>query len=229
MSIKKSVIIAFGFMLLFIITACSNETPEEKIQNHLEEAVALEEGFEKQQSKITDLEKKEQELYKEIMGLGKDEMDEIKKLADQGIETVDKRAKAIKTEQESIEKAQEEFSNTKEIIADLEGKEGKETAEKMINTMDQRYDSYGKLNKAYNKALKLEKEMYKLLSKEDLKQETLTEKINAINEAYEKVIESNEAFNKHTKAYNEIKKKFYEQTGINVTYEGESDKTTEDK
>ncbi|WP_077704478.1 YkyA family protein [Virgibacillus dokdonensis] len=229
MSLKKFAIVALGFMLLFILASCSNGTPEEQIQNHLEEAVTLEEGFEEQQSKITDLEKKEQELYNQIMDLGKDEMDEIKKLAKQAIETVDKRKEAIKKEEESIEQAKEEFTKTKEVVEDLEAKEAKDTAKKMVETMQDRYKVYDNLNKAYKDALKLEKEMYELLSKEDLKQETLTEIIDAINNAYEKVIASNDTFNKHTKEYNEMKRDFYEQVGMDVTYEGDSDKKTEDK
>ncbi|MFU0791694.1 MAG: YkyA family protein [Virgibacillus proomii] len=228
MSIKKLTIIAV-IILSILTTACSSKTPEEKIQNHLEEAVALEEGFEKQQSKITDLEKQEQKIYNEIINLGMDEMDQIKKRSEQALETVDKRKDAIEKEQESIKQAREEFSNIEELINNLEDKEVKVTAKKMNKIMTQRYDSYGKLNKAYNDALKLEKKLYEMLPKKDLEQKILTDQVNKINETYSKVIEFNKEFNQNTQEYNKVKQDFYKQAGIEVVNKDTDKQPSEEK
>ncbi|GAA0446971.1 MAG: YkyA family protein [Bacillota bacterium] len=218
MPLKKSAIFA-GIILLLVISACSSKSTEEKIQGHLEEAVSLEQGFEEQQSKITDLEKEEQQLYSKIVNLGMDEMDKIKKYSKQAIETIDQRAKEIAKEKESIEAASNEFSEIEELITDLEADKVKKKAENMNEVMEKRYETYSKLNKAYQESLKLEKEMYTMLQKEDLEQKTLTEQINKINDSYEKVIDLNKAFNDNTVKYNNLKKEFYSLAGMEVSYE----------
>ncbi|CDQ40263.1 YkyA family protein [Virgibacillus salexigens] len=218
MPMKKSVLIVISF-LLFMMAACSSETTEEQIQGHLEEAVSLEKDFEEQQSKITELEKQEQELYSKIINLGMDEMDKIKELSGQAIDSIEKRSEAIKTEKASIEKAEEEFAETEDLIAEIEDEKLKETATSMTEVMQQRYETYHQLNDAYKNALALEKEMYNMLQKENLEQETLTQQINEINESYQKVIDLNNSFNEHTVDYNEQKKAFYEQAGMEVNYE----------
>ncbi|BAC13367.1 YkyA family protein [Oceanobacillus iheyensis] len=221
--LKRGLLSVLSILFILVITGCNNESTEEKIHNHLEEAVALEEDFENQQQEITELEEKEQEIYNQIIDLGVEEIDKIKELANEATSVIEDREEKITAEKESIEASEEEFSNIEELISDIDNEEALSNAENMVEVMNQRYESYYTLNDAYMESLSLEKELYELLQKEDLEQEQLTEQINAVNDSYDKVINANESFNEYTVEYNALKREFYESTDLNVTYDEESE------
>ncbi|WHX27025.1 YkyA family protein [Virgibacillus halodenitrificans] len=211
-----------GFILvicLILLASCSGKSTEEKIHGQLEEAVNKEEVFEEQQEPITDLEKKEQELYNQIIDLSMDDFDKIKNLSEKAISVINERSDKIATEKESMESSKEEFKKAEELIGKLEDSKLKKKGQELVEVMNNRYDAYSKLNKAYNTSLKLEKEMYKMLQKEDVEQQELTKKIEKINQSYEKVLNYNKKFNEYTVEYNAIKKDFYELAEMNVNYE----------
>ena len=209
--------------LLLFISACGKST-EEKIYEHLEEAVTLEEEFEKVQTEITELEKKERELYSTIIELGPDELDKIKETSKQAIETIEKRSNKMESEQESIHASQDEFEKIDKLIEKLEDEKTKNKAREMYEVMMDRYKHYDQLHKEYIKSLKLEKELYQMLQKEELEQEDLTAHIEKINKKYEKVLDKNEEFNEATANYNKLKKEFYDQTDLSVKYDDTSSK-----
>ncbi|GAB3068271.1 YkyA family protein [Virgibacillus ainsalahensis] len=214
-----------GFFL--ILAACNSESAEMQIHNHLEEAVELEEGFEQQQSEITELERQEQELYSQIADLGMDEFEQIQEISQQAIEVIDQRADKIELEKESIEASKEEFNKTEGLIEDLEDEEIKAKAENMYEIMNNRYGSYNDLYAAYTSSLELEKELYTMLQEEGLEQETLTDHIKIINDSYQQILDANEQFNNETVEYNALKQEFYDAAEINVEYEENSTSDTE--
>lgn len=225
MSFKK-ILLFLSISAIAVLSACSGSSASEKIYDHLEEAVALEDGFEKQQDPIVALEKKEQDLYAQIIDLGMDDFDEIKDLSKQAIKSIDKRADKVEAEKESIEASKEEFEKTEDLMDDLDDEKAKETATEMYDVMMKRYKAYNTLNEAYTKSLKLEKELYTMLQKEDVEQEALTDHITKINDSYQAVLEANKQFNTYTTKYNELKKEFYKAADIEVEYE---DDTSADK
>lgn len=222
---KKASLILF-ICLIGILSACSGESTEEKIHNHFEESVSLEEGFEKQQKEITDLEKQEQKLYGEIIDLGMEDFDKIKDLSQQAIKVIEQRSENIKLEKESIDASKEAFNKTEKLIEKLDDVKVKKKAEKLYKVMNDRFSAYDDLYKAYTKSLGLEKELYTMLQKEEIEQEELTDQITSINESYELVLGANEQFNEDTNNYNELKKDFYKTAEINVGYD---DHQTNDK
>lgn len=217
-SFRKLILIIF-IGLIAILSACGQST-KEKIHNHFEEAVSLEEGFEKQQKQITDLEKQEQELYGKIIDLGMEDFDQIQDLSQQAIKVIDQRSENLKLEKESIDASKEAFNKTEKLIGELNEDKVKVKANKLYKVMNDRYSAYDNLHKAYTKSLKLEKEMYTMLQKEEIEQEELTDQITSINESYELVLDANDQFNEDTNDYNELKKEFYKIAEINVSYEG---------
>ncbi|WP_174613109.1 YkyA family protein [Virgibacillus ihumii] len=219
MKFKKHLSLLFILIIVAVLSACSNTSASEKIYNHLEKAVELEEEFEKQQDKIVKLEKKEQNIYSKIIDLSMDDFDKIKKLSDKALKSIEKRAEKIEMEKESIHASKEEFIKIKDLIDQLENKQAKDTAEKMFSVMMERYNAYDKLYQAYSKSLERETKLYKMLQKKDLKQETLSNHIKKLNNSYEKVIDANKTFNSRTAEYNELKEKFYKQADIKVEYE----------
>ncbi|MGY0692238.1 YkyA family protein [Virgibacillus sp. FSP13] len=215
----KKIMMVVSICLIAGLVACSGSSTKEKIYDHLEEAVTLEEAFEKQQDTIVDLEKNEQQLYGKIIDLGMDDFDKIKDLSQQAIETIEKRSKKVELEKESITASKEEFIKTEDLIDELEDKKTRDKAEKMYDVMMNRYQAYDSLNKAYTTSLKLEKELYTMLQKKDIEQETLTEHITKINDSYQEVLEANKDFNTHTTKYNKLKQEFYKVADIEVEYE----------
>lgn len=206
-------------ILFIVLTGCSSQSTEEQIHNHLEEAVALEEEFENQQSVITDLESQEQEIYSQIIDLGMDDIEQIKELSSEALSIIDEREEKIELEKESIESSQKEFSNIDDLISKIEDADLKEKAEKMYEVMDNRYSVYAELNEAYLTSLEKERKLYTMLEQEDLEQKELTNHINSINETYEQVLDLNEQFNNYTVEYNALKKEFYEAAELDIAYE----------
>ncbi|ASK63635.1 hypothetical protein CFK37_16460 [Virgibacillus phasianinus] len=223
----RGIAIILLISIITLLSACSGASTSEKIYDHLEKAVTAEKAFEKQQDDIVKLEKEEQKLYSQIIDLSMDEFDKIKSIAVEAIGVIDKRKEKIALEKESIEGSKEEFEKVKELIGELEKEKAKNKANKMYDVMMNRYDAYYTLNDAYAKSLKLEKELYTMLQKEDLKQETLTEHIKKINESYKNVLAANKNFNAYTEKYNKLKKEFYKAAKIEVTYEKKAKKKNE--
>ncbi|MFS0672292.1 YkyA family protein [Ornithinibacillus sp. 179-J 7C1 HS] len=209
------VVVSLGIILL--LAGCGN-SPETQIYNHLEEAVQLEEGFKDQQDDITKLEQEEQELYKQIIELGIEELDQINELADKALGSIEERTEKINLEKESLDASRAEFEKSQQFIEEIKDEEIKEKAKAMYETMENRFEAYDNLNKAYNESLVLEKELYEMLKKEDLQQEELQAQIEKVNVKYQEVIEANSVFNEFTSKYNELKKSFYEIAEINVKY-----------
>lgn len=217
---KKIALLLIG--ITFIISACSGESTEEQIHIHLEEAVTLEADFKAQQSEITALEKKEQEIYSQIIDLTMEEFDEITKLSQDALAVIDERKEKLNIERDSIVSAKEEFQSIEKLITDLEEETVKAKGEEMYETMMKRYAAYEELYTAYTKSLDLERELYTTLQEEEVEQEFLNEQIADINESYNSILVANDQFNEHTIAYNELKKEFYEAAKIDVTFNEEA-------
>ncbi|WP_100011100.1 YkyA family protein [Lentibacillus sediminis] len=218
MPLRKGLLL-LGVCLIAVLAACSGESAEEQIHNHLEEAVALEEDFENQQSAITELEQQEQEIYSQITDLGMDELDEIQQLSQQAIDVINERAEKIEVEKESITASEEEFNKISDLIPELENEDVRAKAEEMQEVMANRYNAYDTLYEAYTESMELEKELYTMLQQEELEQAAVTEQINQINESYQAVLDANEQFNNLTVEYNALKQEFYELAELNVEYE----------
>lgn len=202
-----------------VLAACSGESTQEEMYQHLEKSVELETTFVEQQQPISELEEKEQEIYQQISDLGIDQYEEISALADQAIESIVERKTLADNERESIDSAKEEFDQVVPLIEKLESEELRMAAETMVNEMNARYDAFLELNEAYKTSLQYDETLYDLLKQEELEEAAFTEQVSAVNEQYQLVIEKNQLFNEKTDAFNEAKRQFYEQSDLNITYE----------
>ncbi|WP_191126192.1 YkyA family protein [Cerasibacillus terrae] len=214
---NKRIYLFLLISLMMLLTACGGSV-EEKIHGQLEEVVSLEKEFEQQQSDLAELEKKEQAIYKKIIDLPLDELDKIKKLSNDAKKTIETRLEKINLEQESLHSSKEEFEKVENVKKKLEDDSLKKTADKMYKKMMDRYDTYDQFHKEYTASLKLEKELYDILSKENSTQDQLSDQLEKLNDSYKQLIEMNDEFNKKTKEYNDLKKKFYEEADLNVSY-----------
>nr|WP_253288910.1 YkyA family protein [Amphibacillus sp. MSJ-3] len=202
-----------------MLGACSGESTQEKIHQHMEESVKLEDDFVAQQQPLSELEQEEQALYQEISDLSIDEFEKINELAEKAIESIETRRDHIQTELASIEASKEEFDQVSPLIEELEDEALQTTALEVVELMEERYNSFLALHDVYDASLDLDVELYQLLMKEDLEEPEFTEQIEKVNAQYEKIIDTNLDFNEATDAFNQKKREFYEQSDLNVTYE----------
>ncbi|GGP14636.1 YkyA family protein [Oceanobacillus neutriphilus] len=220
---KKVYMFAIIISSILLITACSSKSSEEKIHDHLEEAINLEEDYETLQGEIEELELQEKEIFNQIVDLDMDQFDQIQELSQDAISLSDQKKDKLGEERESIEASEEEFVQVESIITDLEDENVKQDAEEMFEIMTNRYETYYDLNDTYQTSVEQEKELYEMLQLEELEQEEVTSHLEALNENYETIISLNEEFNQLTAEYNEAKRTFYEASDLNVTYEDETD------
>lgn len=217
----RNVLLYIGIISIVLLGACSGDgdSAEDKIYDHLEEAVTLEKDFKEQQSTITELEEKEQGIYDKILDLGMDDFEEIKELSDEAITVLEDLEESVGIEKESLADSKEEYEKIETIIDEIEDEDVKAKAEDLYDVMQKRFAAYDKLNEAYVGSLEAGKELYSLVQDEDSTQESLSEQTSLINEYYETVLEENESFNSYTDDFNELKKEFYDAAEIEVTYE----------
>ncbi|WP_156187440.1 YkyA family protein [Peribacillus loiseleuriae] len=200
-----------------ILSGCTaKDSPEEQIYQILEAAVKKEKTFEEQQQPIAELENKEKEYYTTILKLGLREFDQIVKLSNEAINNIEKRKELIEKERESMLASHEKFKQIDDKIKNIEDQHLKKEAEKLKVTMIERYEAHEKLYTFYKKSLDLDKALYTLFQKENLKMDELEAQIEKINQSYQTVIEANDAFNNKTNQYNEEKQKFYKDAEIEI-------------
>ncbi|MBN8191627.1 YkyA family protein [Bacillus sp. NTK074B] len=210
----------FAFILgaaVFLLMGCvGGSTPEEDLYKVLEETVAKESQYVDVQKPLQESEKKEKELYSKIMDLGMKQYDQIVKLSDEALENINKREEYIKKERKSMNQANDEFEGAEEYITELETEELKKEAKKLNETMTERYQVHDKLTSSYLEALSLDKELYNMFKKKDLKMEELEKQIASINEQYEKIVKFNKDYNTKTDEFNKLKQDFYSKAELDV-------------
>ena len=201
--------IVTGAVALLLMGCSATSSPEESLQDVMEETVTKEKPYAEAQKPLQELEKKEQNLYETIMGLGMKEMDKIQELSDEALKNVDKRKEYIQKEQTSMDEAKETFADASKYIEKLDNADLKRQAQSLEKTMKARYELHSKLTKSYLNVLDGDKELYEMLKKEDLTMEQLEKQVTSINKEYEKVSKFNDEYNDKTNEYNEAKKDLY--------------------
>lgn len=211
--VKKLVFMVVATTLL--LTGClGQKSPEERMYEIMENAVAAEKDFEAQQNPLVELETKENELFDKIIGLGMKEKEQINKLSDEALSMADKRKEHIEKEKESIKDSREKFKDAASILEKMKDPKLKEKAEFLYKTMNERYAAHDALYNEYTKALEGDKDLYKSLKSGDINLDDLEKKVNSINEHYSNVLKANENFNKLTETYNKEKFAFYKMAGL---------------
>ncbi|HWO96048.1 MAG TPA: YkyA family protein [Bacillus sp. (in: firmicutes)] len=205
------------------LTACANSSPQVDIYKALEEVVASEKQFSKQQQPLVELEKQEKEKYDQIISLGMKEHKKIQSLSDEALNIVKKREQRIQQEKKSMDESKAKFKEAVELIQELEEEKYKKEAEKLIVLMNKRYDSYDTLHKQYEKAVQLDRQLYEMFKKDDVKLGELEKQITTINKTYEEIMKANEEFNQLTKQYNQAKVTLYKKAGLEVVKESQEE------
>ncbi|GAE29908.1 YkyA family protein [Halalkalibacter hemicellulosilyticus] len=202
----------------FVLTACGGN-PAQDVYEHLETAVELERPFEEQQQSLYQAEERENELFDEVITLGTSELDEIEPLIEEALESIETRLSMIEIEEESIEASFHEFSEIEQYENQFNETELEELFSSLLETMNTRYEAYHSLNEVYKEAAQADQDLFEAFLDEDLTLERLQELVDQVNDYYEAVDQQTQSFNRATDLYNESKRKFYEASDLNITYE----------
>ncbi|AAU23211.1 YkyA family protein [Bacillus licheniformis] len=200
----------------FVLTGCLWKDPVESFHGSLEKIVELEEPFKQEQGSLKSLEKAESKLYEEMIRLNMDDFDRIAALSDKALKTAGKREKHLNSEKESIDEAKQEFEANKASAEKIDDQKVRKKAENAASYMEKRYKAYDSLYGAYQNAIGLDKELYKLLKNKGLKLDDLEEQLKKINQSYDKVLKESKHFNEYTKDYNKARKDFYKAAGFEM-------------
>lgn len=212
---KKRLFCLF-IMVAFALVTIGCSSPADNIYDILEETVAKESDFEKQQAPMMELEIEEIALFDEIMELGMKEFETIVELANQALANLDQREELLNKEKAALEQSQLEFEKINEQIDDMKDGTLKNSAIELKKLMQDRFDSYDNLYEAYLNGLNEDRKIYSLVQNEDLELESLEKQIEASNKAYESVFEFNDIFNEKTEQFNKAKLEFYEEAGFKI-------------
>ncbi|NPC92415.1 YkyA family protein [Bacillus sp. WMMC1349] len=212
--------ILFGIAVLctvaFLLTGCMSKDPIQNLHESLEKIVKLEKPFRKAQKSLRTLEQTEGKLYKKMIKLNMDDFGQIIKLSNQALKHAKKRQEHLNLEKESIEKAKKEFKTAQSMVKEIEDQKVKKKAKKLISPMEKRYRAYDQFYKNYQKAIHLDKQLYKLMQNKKVKLPDLEEQLKSINKKYNEVLKQNAVFNDYTTKYNKARKDFYEDRGFNI-------------
>ncbi|GEL76036.1 YkyA family protein [Tenuibacillus multivorans] len=218
---KRLITLSLLLLTILLLGACTDDyNAAEDMYEHLEKSVELESSFKSAQSELGEIEKQENEIYDEMMEINMNELDQIQGLADEALSLAENRKDLIEQEKESIDAAKEEFNQIEQYLDELSD-ETKEKANQMIEEMEKRHQSFNDLYDAYTHSINLDIELYEMLKNEDLKKADLDEQVDRVNTSYQEVKSAQDKFNQHTGQFNDLKKEFYESSGLNVEFEEE--------
>lgn len=187
-----------------------------KMYNHLEKAVNIEQGFIQYQKQLINKEQKEQSLYKKIVHLQTGKLKEVITISKQASQLAADRKQLIMKEKKVIDKAFDEFSKVKPLVGQLKNAASQKKANQMIQAMDQRHKVYRNLYDDYINSIDLDQKLYHMLESKDIKQVNLSTQVSKINGVYKEIEKEKDRFNQLTDQYNNAKKAFYKSAGIKI-------------
>lgn len=201
---KKAAAAAIFSSVLFL-GACSGSTPEEQLDNVLNDTFEAENEYREAQVEMEQLESNEQQLFESIMALTQDEQEEVRDLAQQAIDSVDERLALLETERNSMDEAQENFSEIDSVIEETDDQEISSDLNALKEKMQERFDAHENFAVEYEEMSTRQRELYELLQDEETELQTLQAKTAEVNEQNTAVQEAVTAFNEHTEQFNEMR------------------------
>lgn len=217
-NMKRLITSSIAVLFMVLLVACSDDyNAAEDMYPHLEKSVELEGSFKSAQQELVTLEEQENKLYSELIEINMNELEKVKEIADQAISNAEERLSLLEQEMESIKASKEEFDLINEYIEKLDD-QSKEVANSMVEMMNNRFQAFENLYELYKTSVEEDIKLYELLIDEDLNKEQLDEQVNVVNESYAKIKEAQQLFNQYTNEFNDLKRDFYDASGLEVNY-----------
>ncbi len=191
-----------------LLAACGG-TPEEQAVDVFEEAAQAESEFVKQQETLSDLEKKEQNIFQDMMAVSKEEESKIKELGEEADKKLKERAEVFAKEQEAMEKSASAIEELDEL-GNIEGERLNEQLGELRKTAGARYKEYGEIETLYTENIELNEKLFDMMEDKEAKLKDVEGQLEKINAGSEKLIQANEKFNQLTNQFNKQRAAFEE-------------------
>ena len=218
---KSFLIGLISWLSLSMLAGCSAaKSPGEKAFQYMEKAAQLESGFNAQQKPLIKEEQNEQQLYQDILALDMKQFDQIQAKSKQALSSVAKRKQLMETEKKSMDQAANIFKKAEPFVNQIKDKKQAVIGKKTIKDMNDRYDSFNKLNTYYNQSLTADESLFKLLQTKGVTVENLQKKLDEVNASYKKIDKEKDQFNTYTTSFNQDKKAFYKSMNISGEHSG---------
>lgn len=197
------------FVSFVVLQACQTAEPEQEMIGLFEQIAKLEENMSDANESLIRLEERQTDLYEQMMSLGLKRFDEVSKLAKEAQAVVEQRQKYLEDEHAQTGRAKKLLSPLNRYVEQLPDEAIKARARRLIETMEQRYAQYETVYAHYQKALALEKQLYRLFLQPNVTLEELQKQVEEMNQAYSEMVAANERLNGSTAQYNEAKKQLH--------------------
>lgn len=200
-----------GFLLVvlvLILTACSNKTADlEAFYQKVDEANTKEQQIISVSEKLEKLENNKLQLFNKV---NKAKEGEMTGLADQLIKNTQERKSIAKKEAAIMAKSKEVFVKSKQDAKAIEDKTQKQQVEKLVSSLDEKYDKHSSLMTSYQNILSKENELFNYLKEDTLDKTVVNEKINAVSKLYKQFQIKTEDYTKVTRLVEQNKKPIVE-------------------
>ncbi|HSI67352.1 MAG TPA: YkyA family protein [Planococcus sp. (in: firmicutes)] len=206
----RKAIVATLFSSVLLLSACSGSTPEEQLDNVLNDTFEAEGEYRDAQVEMEQLESNEQQIFESIMALTQDEQEQVNDLAQQAIDSVEERMALLETERDSMEEAKTNFSEIDAVIEDTDDPEISADLNALKEKMQERFDAHANFATEYEEMSARQRELYELLQNEETELQTLQAKTVEVNEQNTAVQEAVTAFNEQTEQFNEMRTQLIE-------------------
>jgi len=200
-----------GFLLVVLVlifTACSNKTADlEAFYQKVDEANTKEQQIINVSEKLEKLENNKLQLFNKV---NKAKEGEMTGLADQLIKNTQERKSIAKKEAAIMAKSKEVFVKSKQDAKAIEDKTQKQQVEKLVSSLDEKYDKHSSLMTSYQNILSKENELFNYLKEDTLDKTVVNEKINAVSKLYKQFQIKTEDYTKVTRLVEQNKKPIVE-------------------
>lgn len=207
----KKIIIGTVLTTSLLLSACSIGTSaEQQLSDSLAKVYEQEQGYRDAQSKMAELEKKEQLTFNQTMELTQEQKEEVSVKVEELKSSLSERLALLEEENDSIESAKNSLSTLDGIIEEAKDEKIKSSIADLQASMDVRYKAHDQVSVEYKKLTELQTALYEMLTNEETQQTDLQEQVVKVNEQNELVQSAINAFNDATKDLNEKKQSVYD-------------------
>nr|WP_225941860.1 YkyA family protein [Sporosarcina limicola] len=188
-----------------MLFGCSSSSSIEKqLLDVMTKMNTAEKEYRNVQSALTELEKKEQQLFNKTMKITQEQQKDLKTKVTALEKLLDQRLGYLKKEDVAMAKAKE-FASDFDAIIDNAAENHKHSIEELQLVIDERYELHSIVMSDYQKLASLQKELYELLIAEGTELKQLNIKLAEVNSQNEIVQASITVYNGMTEKVNVLK------------------------
>ncbi|WP_157724805.1 YkyA family protein [Virgibacillus phasianinus] len=215
----RRIIIVLNCLVLmgFLLTGCHQDEKRAKsIYKSLEKSAHIEQKFADELRQLKKASQSEQTIYNEIIALDINQESEIEKRVENAQTCNQHMRKSLQEAKNSFDNAYKAFLAVKPASEKIKKPKREEEVKSIIQLMEKRKDLFQSYFNKYIDSLKDNKDFYKQLQNEQIKNSRLEEEIEALNQSYSGMKKQEQKFNRSTKRFNAAKQQYYQNAKLDV-------------